>query len=732
MRVKASSAVPLTNAVTQFWDGRFYPTYNVESSAIVDLDIAPQQRHGSVSERTSSDTRTIAFIPENGHGHEPLQSIDPNLPRPPSHGQPPPFNDPAILSYTKPTAIANKIIVTSGPVVQPQVLSPVMIADSVRLSPSSVSERSQGMQRLRGSLSNIPATGAFPKRQQTRERRDSSATATLTEPFDHMALNGDPGLSDLPGSPDERATIQENLQASIPNKSNAKRNRRGGNRKARDIASQTAPGVIDLRVLNPTPPAAKKPSGKGKGWRQTPLVEEVSIAKQAPAEGRFKHRSRKSILEDANGWATEDATDIQDLGDFDFESNLSKFDKRRVFDDIRKVDNTADNERLVSFNRRARPGTNGGKNLHYTENVLESPELTRNIWKSEAGETEDEAHEDHYSSGRGSRRGTSKRPLQSRKGSMLPTSSLARGISRMESPRPAGKLSAPVSPANGSVRPLEGSLRLESSNKPCSSVSPLQMLEVEQLCTSELGISEEILAENAGRGIAETALTWPLKSLPSPNVLFLVGNHKSGARAVAAARHLRNRGMRVLLCVIGGEREEMLLESLRRQLDIYKRNGGWVVKWDELQTKLSAASALPPDLIIEALLGMHVAFDELRTDDQAIAFEMMRWAGRSSIPILSVDVPSGLDASSGEVTHVDSVPLILPSTYVVCLGAPKTGVLHALAADEAGSHHWQLIAVDIGISRIAWRKYGSRRRHGVDFGSSWIVPLKFVAESGIA
>jgi len=156
-----------------------------------------------------------------------------------------------------------------------------------------------------------------------------------------MALNGDGGL---PATEDNVANV-------------ARKTRRGGPRKARDAASQTGPGIIDMKDITNVP-VSKKASNKGKGWRQTPLVEEATPAKR---NGQKSRRARKSFIEDANGWATEDATDIQDMGDFDFESNLSKFDKRRVFDDIRKDDTTADGERLVSFNRVAKPGTNRGK-----------------------------------------------------------------------------------------------------------------------------------------------------------------------------------------------------------------------------------------------------------------------------------------------------------------------------------------------------------------------------------
>ena len=140
-----------------------------------------------------------------------------------------------------------------------------------------------------------------------------------------------------------------------------------------------------------------------------------------------------------------------------------------------------------------------------------------------------------------------------------------------------------------------------------------------------------MLAENAARGIAETAVR-RTANLPSTcTILVLAGNHKSGARAVAAARHLRNHIYRVSVCVLGGDRDDLLLESLRRQLDIYKRGSGWIVKWDELQPRLSDST---PNLVVDALLGVHSAFEDLRLEDQASAFEMIRWANRSKVPIL--------------------------------------------------------------------------------------------------
>lgn len=49
--------------------------------------------------------------------------------------------------------------------------------------------------------------------------------------------------------------------------------------------------------------------------------------------------------------------------------------------------------------------------------------------------------------------------------------------------------------------------------------------------------------------------------------------------------------------------------------------------------------------------------------------------------------------------------------------------MQALGSGEGGS--WQLSVADVGISQVVWRKYGTRRRHGVDFGNRWVVPLRY-------
>jgi enhancer of mRNA-decapping protein 3 len=67
--------------------------------------------------------------------------------------------------------------------------------------------------------------------------------------------------------------------------------------------------------------------------------------------------------------------------------------------------------------------------------------------------------------------------------------------------------------------------------------------------------------------------------------------------------------------------------------------------------------------------------------------------------------------------------------FILSLGAPKTGLMNALVNETPGSASWQLSVADIGISNVAWKKYGSRRRQGVDWGSGWVVNVRFVPGS---
>ncbi|KAJ5894269.1 hypothetical protein N7495_005960 [Penicillium taxi] len=438
---------------------------------------------------------------------------------------------------------------------------------------------------------------------------------------------------------------------------------------------------------------------------QTAFVESVptdSARQLSKLSKGAKKKARRALTQEVNGWSTEDAADIHEQGDFDFQCNLTKFNKQQVFAQIRKEDTTADEARLVSHNRKPKAGTNDGKNLHWTENVLDS-------------DTGDElVIVDKTTSTR----------VPSRKGSTAPIQPFLHKLS--SSSRTVTPLSvvSPVSPDPGPI----GSLVLGTSF--CPTLSPLQTLEVEQIAIAEFGLTDDIISENAARGIAEATVSHlASECFPTPTILVIAGNHRTGARAIGAARHLRNRGYRVNVFLLGADRDGDLLESCRKQLDIFRKTGGRVFKWADLILRLSARDN-PFNLVIDALFGMHVSFNDLSSEDQKMASEIISRVNQTTLNggVLSIDIPSGISASTGEVGLFKGELLNINPKFVVCLGAPKTGILTAMAHNSVSFRAlWKVSVADIGIPQIVWRKYGTRRHHGFDFGNRWVSTLLYEA-----
>ena len=81
-----------------------------------------------------------------------------------------------------------------------------------------------------------------------------------------------------------------------------------------------------------------------------------------------------------------------------------------------------------------------------------------------------------------------------------------------------------------------------------------------------------------------------------------------------------------------------------------------------------------PDVIVDALLG--IGLTDAPREDAARMIELMNASGR---PIVSVDVPSGVNASTGEVAGV-----AVRATATVTFGAPKVGLAISPGLVHAG------------------------------------------------
>jgi NAD(P)H-hydrate epimerase len=223
-------------------------------------------------------------------------------------------------------------------------------------------------------------------------------------------------------------------------------------------------------------------------------------------------------------------------------------------------------------------------------------------------------------------------------------------------------------------------------------VTAAQMAEVDRAAVEELGISIEMLMENAARQVALACRTI-LGGVDGRRVVCLVGTGNNGGDALAAARRLRGWGADVR-CVATAGRDGLHGDLNKRQHDILGRIGIQVSGPD-------AARLDEADLLVDGLLGYSV-----RGAPRGDVELLIREADRSRIPIVAIDLPSGLDPDTG-----DPLGIAIRAALTVTLALPKRGLLRTASRNLVG----ELLLADIGIPPSAYDRFGiDARRAFVD------------------
>jgi NAD(P)H-hydrate epimerase len=262
-------------------------------------------------------------------------------------------------------------------------------------------------------------------------------------------------------------------------------------------------------------------------------------------------------------------------------------------------------------------------------------------------------------------------------------------------------------------------------------IRPLSRQEVRRLdvqAVEELGLPTLILMENAGRGaaawLAELVGAVPPDgggrpmsppasgSVPDvprgpalPKVLILCGPGNNGGDGAVVARHLDAWGFSVR--VIWFTRSDQLRGDAAVQWAILEKSGVDQSAWfdadpgeSELDSTRLAAIIAEADWLVDGLLGTGLSRPvegPLRT-----VIEVMNHSGK---PILALDLPSGLDADTGQPLGV-AVLACATATFV----AAKLG----FAAPGASAYTGEFVVIDIGLPRRLLEPYLLRKSPAVE------------------
>jgi len=188
-----------------------------------------------------------------------------------------------------------------------------------------------------------------------------------------------------------------------------------------------------------------------------------------------------------------------------------------------------------------------------------------------------------------------------------------------------------------------------------TAVTTAQMRDVDRVAVEvfQLGILQ--MMENAGRNLALSALD--MLDGQTGDILILAGGGGNGGGALCAGRHLHNFGCRV--SVLLDRPAEQLGSPAAAQLAVL-RASGIEVAGIEMSGTLLAGSAL----VVDGLIGYG-----LTQAARGLTATLIETCNRHARLVLSNDVPSGLDATTGAHPGV-----VIRSDRVVTLAAPKTGL----------------------------------------------------------
>ena len=235
---------------------------------------------------------------------------------------------------------------------------------------------------------------------------------------------------------------------------------------------------------------------------------------------------------------------------------------------------------------------------------------------------------------------------------------------------------------------------------PVAQVDETQMREVDRIAVEDFQLGILQMMENAGRNLARQVFRLLNKKRPTTRpyrVLVAAGSGGNGGGGLSAARHLHNHGVQVSLMLtrppdrLGGAPEV--------QLSILRSAGVLPMAFEAAADEIRGM-----DLVLDALIGY-----SLKGAPRGAAKQAIELINGSGVQVVSLDLPSGVDATCGETPGVR-----IQASQTLTLALPKPGLKNPASGE--------LFLADIGIPPEAYLPLGIK----VDpfTGGEYILPLR--------
>jgi hydroxyethylthiazole kinase-like uncharacterized protein yjeF len=221
-------------------------------------------------------------------------------------------------------------------------------------------------------------------------------------------------------------------------------------------------------------------------------------------------------------------------------------------------------------------------------------------------------------------------------------------------------------------------------DKKCIVMTRGEVRAFDKWAINTLGIAGVVLMENAGRSCAEM-IKEKLAGIKKPKVCIFCGTGNNGGDGYVIARSLLNSGFRVAVTICG-ERSKIKGDA-KANLDILEKLGQPIeqlnLEDNDIPNRVKAFTA-GADMLIDALFGTG-----LKGKLKGEYLELIESINTLELPVLAVDIPSGLDCDTGE-----PLGAAIKATYTVTFVAVKKGFTLSRAVAE---YTGEIFVASIGV-----------------------------------
>jgi len=213
-------------------------------------------------------------------------------------------------------------------------------------------------------------------------------------------------------------------------------------------------------------------------------------------------------------------------------------------------------------------------------------------------------------------------------------------------------------------------------------VTAQEMRELDRLTIEAYGTPGHVLMERAGVGATE-ALLREFPHVRQVTVLIVAGKGNNGGDGFVIARLLKKQGVKCEVILVA-KKDEIKGDALRNLTAFLRLRGRVTEVTAPAQLSLVQDKLSRSGLVVDALLGTG-----LNSPVRGLMAALIDLINISGVPVVAVDIPSGLDADRGE-----PLGTAIQAELTVTFGYPKLGQMNDAEAAYVG----RLVVVDIGIA----------------------------------